>query len=104
MRKEVRYLMDENNNHVPNFDPNEEDVEIWLGVTIRGKEYSNYSVSSKGKIYSHKNLYLLPLTSNSYTNKHVFYLQIMIVNHIILLDTVMVIIQILFRMLLPLVD
>ena len=45
--------MNENDNHVPNFDPNEEDVEIWLGVTIKGKEYDKYAVSSKGKIYSH---------------------------------------------------
>lgn len=45
--------MTDKNNHIPNFDPDEQEVELWLGVIIKGKEYIDYAVSSKGKVYSH---------------------------------------------------
>lgn len=52
-----------------NFDENEEDVEIWLGVTINGKEYRDYVVSSKGKIYSFKTNKLVTGTLSKGYNK-----------------------------------
>ena len=37
-----------------NFDENEEDFEMWMSVELNGKNYPDYVVSSKGKIYSMK--------------------------------------------------